>query len=249
VSIALEAPTITIDGTVLNTQFRISEIKRPFPPFNAQSVEIDGRDGSVLKGVSLGTRSVSFRLWSFSQDHNYMYTQFQMLLELLVTSFEHQLIFSDELGLVRTVTLVSELDFDEYVERGSILLEFVMYDQLREYEGQSMTISVPSGGSAQFVAQHSNPHILVTAQAAQRDASTEMWSLTFDEGDYVRLKLPTALATTVSIDCKERRVLVGGEVSMLTLESDWPRLAAGTHTVRMDLGTGAATISIRERCL
>jgi hypothetical protein len=76
-----------------------------------------------------------------------------------------------------------------------------------------------------------------------------MWSLTFDEGDYVRLKLPTALATTVSIDCKERRVLVGGEVSMLTLESDWPRLAAGTHTVRMDLGTGAATISIRERCL
>jgi hypothetical protein len=42
---------------------------------------------------------------------------------------------------------------------------------------------------------------------------------------------------------------VAGEVAMVTPDSDWPRLSAGAHTVVMDKGTGAATLTITERLL
>ena len=36
---------------------------------------------------------------------------------------------------------------------------------------------------------------------------------------------------------------------MITLDSDWPVLSPGPHTVRMDEGTGTATLTWQERSL
>lgn len=243
-----DAPTITIDGVVLNDTFNISEIKRPFPSVAVYSTEVDGRDGSVLRGHALETRQVSFTLWAFNADHQSLAESFQALLELLNEADEHTLTFSDEGGLVRIGTLTGDLNFDEYTERASVALTFTQFDPYREYPEET-AVTIPSGGSATFTIAHPRPHIMVLSTAAQRDATTQMWSLTFDESDYMRVRLPSALTTQVSIDALTRRVLVGNATSMLTLESDWPILAAGTHTVRMDQGMGGATLIIRERCL
>jgi hypothetical protein len=69
----------------------------------------------------------------------------------------------------------------------------------------------------------------------------------FDDGDYLRVAIPTSSATPVEIDCESRVARVGGNVSMVTMDSDWPMLSPGRHVARNDVGTGSATLTWEER--
>lgn len=244
----MSVPTITIDGHVLNDRFTISNIERPFPTFSVASETLDGRDGALIKARQLDPRPVSFRLWAFSHDHGEMLAEFSWLVELCAGDGEHTLVFSDEDGYARRVVLECDPSYDEYEERGSVPLTFTMYDPYREQIDPN-TFTVRYGTPATFVVGHDRPRINITTTQAQRDSTTHLWGIRFDNGDMLRVKLPTALQTPVDIDVRHRRVLVGHEVTMLTLESDWPALKAGTHTAIIDVGSGSAAITIRERCL
>ena len=238
---------VTFDGHVLNDLFYVGMVEAEPPAIDVDLRTLDGKDGTAVNGTRLAESAITVPLVVRPGTALTTRQALSFLMGWLDVDGPRTLTLSDDGGLER-VAVPSGVTIDDYEYNDRLTVTFTQVEPC--LYGGSSTFAVPSGGSATFeVTGNYVTMPVITAQAAQRDASTEMWSLTFDEGDYVRLKLPTALATTVSIDCKERRVLVGGEVSMLTLESDWPRLAAGTHTVRMDLGTGAATISIRERCL
>jgi phage-related protein len=177
-----------------------------------------------------------------------MLAAFSWFMELLASADEHTLVFSDEGGYARRVVLECDPSFDEYEERGSVPLTFMMYDPYREQINPT-SFTVRSGTPATFTVDHDLPQISITTTQAQRDSVTHLWGVRFDNGDMLRVLLSTALQTPVDIDVRQRKVLIGHEVSMLTLESDWPKLKAGTHTATIDVGSGSAAITIRERCL
>lgn len=243
------APTIALDGIVLNDRYSISDIHRPWPKVNVMTEEVEGRDGDVVTGLTLGPRSVSFRLWAFGADHELLMGSFAWLMELLTEEPEHRLSFGDEGGLVRVVTLQSyEPDYDEYAERVSMQLDFTMHDPYRDTVA-THDVAIPSGGAATFLVDHRAPRLVLAASHATRDESTGLWGVTFDDVTHLCVELPTSSAVAVSIDCHERHVMVGGVTGMIDLGSDWPKLGRGTHVVRMTQGTGAATLTIRKRCL
>jgi len=243
------APTIAIDGHVLNEHYAISGIHRPWPQVSANTEEVDGRDGDVLRGLKLGTRGLSFTLWAFDADHERLRESFAWLMELLTETAEHELVFGDEGGRVRTVTLADyEPAYDEYAERASLQLDFTMHDP-RLRMPTTRELAIPSGGTASFFVGHARPRLTLTAASAVRNSSTRLWGVTFDDQVHLRVELPTASATSVAVDCANRKVAIGGATGTIELESDWPRLVRGMHVVRMTQGAGAAKLTIRETCL
>lgn len=129
---------------------------------------------------------------------------------------------------------------------GEITMTFVVPDHSRT--GDTSTVAIPSAGSATFtVSGTASPSLVISATAAVRDPESLVWGVRFDEGAFLHVKLPTSSETAATIDCSRRVVTVGGVTSMVTLDSDWPALSKGSHSVRMDKGTGAASMTLTER--
>lgn len=243
------APLITINGHVLNSRFRISEFKRPFPQARVVTETVPGMDGEIVVEQTIGPRYVSFRLWAFSMDHARLYEDMADIATLLLESKELVLSISDEGGRIRNVVLDGELDFDEYEERGSMPITLKQPDPYCDLH-ESYTALVPSGSLVDIVTYGHVTAFTITADEAYSDVSSNVWGLRFDEGDFLHVELPNSESShSIEIDCDERIVLVDGVASMATLDSDWPDLQVGVHTVRMDQGTGDASITWRKRCL
>ena len=244
----MNAPTIILGGHVLNSRFRISELKRTLPASRVEVQTVPGRRGDVVMDRTMGGRVVSFRLWAFSRDHARLLRDATDLATWIFESDELALSISDEDGRVRVVVPDGELDFDEYEEHGSILVSLRQPDPYCDI-GDERTAVVPSGGSTTMLVRHPYPSIRVVATSAVRNSTSNVWGIRFDDGDFLHVPLPTSTAQSVEIDCARRMVKVAGSTSMVTLDSDWPSLVSGTHAVAMDQGTGAATIIWQERCL
>lgn len=244
-----KAPIIILGGHVLNTRFRISNIKRTLPSSRVTVQTVPGGRGEVVADRTMGSRSVSFTLWAFSSDHEKLVDDMANLTAWLFSDVEMELSFSDEGGRVRRVVLDGDLDFDEYEEKGCVPITLKQPDPYCDVGEPNQSV-VPSAGSTTLVLKHGMPpRIKVEASAAVRNSTSLVWGIRFDEGDFLHVKLATAGEHSVFIDCEERTVLVDGSVSMVTLDSDWPRLDAGVHTIRMDQGTGDASVTWQERCL
>jgi len=243
-----DAPTIILGGHILNSRFRISELKRPFPASRLTVQTVPGGRGEVVTEQTMGPRKVSFKLWAFSRDHEKLMADMADLATWLLTSGEMELSISDEGGRVRRVVLDGELDFEEYEERGCIPITLKQPDPYCNI-GMPNTTQVAPGDATTIVVKHDLPDVSVSVAAAVRDSTSLVWGIRFDEGDFLHVKLADDNAHSVSIDCAARVVLVDGDVSMVTLDSNWPELARGVHTARIDNGTGSASLTWQERCL
>ena len=244
------APIIIIDGHTLNDTFRISDITRSLPERRVTRETIPGRHGDVVTDRSLGVRTVSFRLWAKSgaADHESLVATMADLVTWLLAPDSLTLTLSDEGGRAREVVVDGELNFEEYEEGGSLFVTLTQLDPFCAI-GAPKTLSVPSGGSASMAVAYDLPHIAIVATSAKRANSSLVWGLRFDDSTVLHVRLPDASTHRVEIDCEHRTAKVDGSTSMVTLDSDWPSLRAGTHSVRMDEGTGAATLTWQERCL
>lgn len=240
------APTIAIDGHVLNETFRISDIRRPFPSVEPVMVSVPGRHGQVCVGEEVGTREVSFRVWSFAHDSATRMTEMAALLELLLTG-SHELTFEDEPDTIRDVRLSGQPDFDEYEKRGSVELTFVMPDPYRRY-ATPKTVAFTTSQTA-FTLDHANPRLVIDASNVKRRTNDDLWQLTFDAEQELSVEVPTPLAAVMRIDCQTGVVTVDGARSNIINESVWPVLAAGRHTVQVTAGSSATTLTITERCI
>ena len=113
--------------------------------------------------------------------------------------------------------------------------------------GDTHTVTVPSAGSVSFIVKGSYPTApTIHAQSANVSSST-VWGLRLDETDFIHVQLSEA--SEVAIDCDKRTCLVGSDVKLPTLDSDWIHLTNGHHTLRNDQGTGACTVTWTERWL
>ena len=139
------------------------------------------------------------------------------------------------------------LDITRYCDSETASVTFDIVDPIAY--GREVTVTVPSGGSVTFNVggtYKTKPRI---ESSAVRNSTALVWSLKLDNADHIHVATGSADPTTVKIDCDERTCKVANQVSMITLDSDWLEFEPGSHTLAMDYGTGAATVTYSERWL
>lgn len=256
------APTVTLGGHELNERFSISDLRRDLPASRLTTEQVPGRRGELVRGSTMGPRRVSLRLWSHHQlvaSHERIVEDMALLHSWLWPEGGGplELALSDEGGRVREVWPEGELDVAEYERRGSVGLTLLQPDPLC-WLGAWKSVAIDNGARAiGFEVEHANPALRVTVSEAYATSEAPYWALAFETGEFMKVRIaPETWSNTAEIDCEARTVTVNGSASALTLDSDWPELAAGQHTASQRLGSstspssyGSCRIWWRERCV
>lgn len=220
------------------------------PTARAETLDIAGRDGTLLREITYESRTITLECRAFEKTWEDFETLRDVLVTYLMTHGEMKLIVRTHPDEYYIAYLQSITEGDRIGGTGIGYLEltFVASDPWRY--GAERSVTVPSGGSATFLVNGNLPATAsVTASAAVRSSGSTVWGVRFDEQDFVHIATGSSSSRAVEIDGASRSAKVAGAVSMITLDSNWPVLSPGAHTVRMDEGTGAATLKWQERSL
>lgn len=226
----------------------VEMIHEDVPELRMETYERVGGDGSVLRSSNLGSRNITLDCRAFCETWRDFDLLKDEIASLLLLEGEQTLSLRNHFGEYYLAKLIG---FEEDERQGgsgigSFKLNFLAFDPIRFGAKQSAVVS-GSGTTRMDVSGTYQTSIRVSATSAKRDSSTGMWGLRFDNGDYLHVKLGSDSQSTIAIDCYKRTVTVNGNPTVITLDSNWPVLKAGQHTVRMDYGTGSATVEWQER--
>lgn len=217
------------------------------PELRTDVYERVGGDGSVLRSSHLGTRTITLNCRAFRdrwEDFDAVKDEISLL---IASSGTRELTLRNHFGEHYVAKLV-EYSEDERIGGtgiGAFTLTFTAYDPVRF--GAIKSVAIPSGGAAGFLVTGNYPSDIVIKVTNAVGNSSGIWGVRFDDGDYLQVKLPTSSGTSIDIDSYTRTVKVAGNGSIVTLESNWPTLKTGEHTVTMSPGTGTATMTWQER--
>lgn len=220
------------------------------PAARPETTDVPGMDGTALRAIGYESRSISLECRVFRD----RWHEFDRLVDELAAS-----LLNGELIDVTLRTHPGET-YRAYVEsiesgdriggRGIGYLDIHLNAPDPYRYGKVRSVTVPSGGSVTFLVGGTRPTpVSLEASAAVRSSGSTVWGVRFDENEFMHLATGSASARVVKIDSSTRAVTVGNGTAMLTLDSDWAVLSPGRHTARMDEGTGAATLTWRERTI
>lgn len=234
-------------GHRLDQLFIASNLKVKLPQPTPDLRTVSGRDGQAVQGATLGVGTISVELSkttgtdaerraAYSQLWAWLNIKSPQPLRLGSTSDPYYLVMPSSGG-----------DVTRYIKAETVTAEFTIIEPARF--GATRTASL-SGSTAQniTVAGTYPTWLKIESTNATRNASG-LWGVQVDNQDYVCVALPTAAASVVTIDSAEHLAEVDGAAIMITLDSDWLRLEPGTHSVKINKGSGSATISWVERWL
>ena len=220
------------------------------PSVEYDTVDVTSMDGNVYVGSRLEPRTITLECRAFKDKWQDFELLKDELAKMLMYDNEAALSVRNHPGEHYMAHLTSISEGDRIGGTGIGYLELSFTASCPYRIGVERSVTVPSGSSVTFLVGGSiPPTVSIEASAGVRDASTNVWGIRFDEGDFIHVALPTSSATALSIECGERNVIVAGETAMVTLDSNWPILNPGRHVARMDLGTGVATLKWRERSI
>lgn len=204
----------------------------------------DNRDGSVVLGRKVSNTQVTFSIGidgSASERRNKLST----LGAWLDVDEARPLVLPDTPGRYYMAIHDGEVSTERGIGGEIAQLTFVVTNPIAF--GDKRTVLIPSGGSVAFrVGGTAKTRPRITANAV-RNATSQVWGIRLDEGDFVHVATGSASARSVVLDCEERTLKVNNSVALPTLDSDWLELGPGEHTLRMDNGTGASTVEFYER--
>ena len=220
------------------------------PQARAETTDVPGRDGSVLRSITYGPRDITLECRVFAD----RWADYDAVIDQLATHLMGR----------GTMPVVLRTHPDETYEAylsaitpgdrvggtgiGYVELFLVAPDPHRT--GQTHSVTIPSGGSATFFVGGNAPAAArVSAASAVRKAASLVWGVRFDDQEFLHVHTGSSSARAVEIDCASRVVTVDGMLTVPTLDTDWPVLRPGKHTVTMDNGTGAATLEWTERSI
>lgn len=235
------------DGHDLNSLFVVS---RPtfetFAP-NRSFQDVLGRDGTVYMGGSLIGGNISVKLSVIRKTPAQRREDLSTLFMWLDVDEPKWLVMDDQPGISYKAIPSGDMPIDSFTNADSVVVNFRLLEAAAY--GDTVTKTVPSGGSLTFTVDGTYPtKPTITANAA-RDGSSQVWGLKLDNGAFLHVATGSASARDVVLDCENRTLTIQGAVALPTLDSDWFELAPGTHTLVMDKGTGAATVTYKERWL
>ena len=235
------------DGHDLNSLFVVS---RPtfetFAP-NRSFQDVLGRDGTVYMGGSLIGGNISVKLSVIRKTPAQRREDLSTLFMWLDVDEPKWLVMDDQPGISYKAIPSGDMPIDSFTNADSVMVNFRLLEAAAY--GDTVTKTVPSGGSLTFTVDGTYPtKPTITANAA-RDGSSQVWGLKLDNGAFLHVATGSASARDVVLNCENRTLTIQGAVALPTLDSDWFELAPGTHTLVMDKGTGAATVTYKERWL
>ena len=216
------------------------------------SEDKDGDDGSIYRCVYIPSREITLECRAFEDT----WADFDALIDTLMVAFlsdreERELRVRTRPGTyyMAHFTGYDEGDREGGTGIGGFTLTFVASDPHR-YSDSERTANIPSAGSVTFTVGGTVPCLpKVQSSVAIRDSTSKLWGVKLDNAVHLRVSPSTTSRKAVSIDCASRAVTIDNATSMITLDSNWFEMPPGEHTVAMDEGTGAATITWRERWL
>ena len=224
------------------------------PEARPTTVDVPGRNGSVLRELTYGPRDITLECRVFAPKWHDFDRVIDDISAALMDGQEHELHVRTHPGehYMAYLSSVTQGDRIGGTGIGYMELAFVASDPWRY--GRQESVTVPSGGSATFLVGGTAPaRVSVRTSYAVRDNSSTVWGVRFDEGDFMHVRTGSSSHRRVVIDSSTRSVTVAGVASMLTFDSDWITLSPGRHTVRMDEGTlyggGSCTVRWRERSI
>lgn len=235
------------DGHDLNSVFVVS---RPtfttFAP-NNNFQTVPGRDGSPFMGGQLIGGTVSVKVSVIRKTPAARREALSTLFMWLDVDEPKLLVMDDQPDIAYKAIPSGEMPITSYTNADSVTLNFKLIEAAAY--GNTVTLTVPSGGSVTFNVDGTYPTKPTITADAVRDSSSLVWGLRLDDGDFLHVQTGAAAARSIVLDCENRTLTVQGAVALPTLDSDWFALTPGEHTITMDNGTGAATITYQERWL
>ena len=238
--------TVTWDGHDLTELFLVTNIARSWPSLSASTTD-NPAGGSFLVGLRPQSPTVSMTLRAYG-DSSRRREAARALASWLAVDGPRELAFGDDGGLCYMAVPDGSADSKRLYWQEAVAISFLVPEPVML--GDRMTATVPSGATASVGVGGTAPaRPVIVATAAVRDSSTGLWGVRDTaSGDFVRVALPTASPSAVTIDCERRTATVNGQSALVTLDSDWLELAPGAHALAVD-GTGDATLTWRERWL
>ena len=236
--------SFSFDGVDFGSMLEIEEVRTPvMPAITRDLVTVPGRDGAVLRGTQLGTRTIVLkaRINAGSREPADITSAWAEIAPLLYAREPRALDIGDGRYYMAVLTGASPIEFHAYY--GSVELTFECPDAYGH--GARLEAQIPgslfSGGNCP-----SAP--VIRCENAVRNSSSGLWGVRIDDGDYIRVAMGGG-AHSVVIDCEHRTVTLDGSTAMITLESDWLEVEPGAHTVAIDQGSGSGTIEWTEKWL
>ena len=234
---------VIFGGVDLSERFICLVRSRHMPSVDASLEHVSGSDRYVAMGATYLPEPIVVRLVAPSAGRRERRRLARFLGGALYRREPDRLYLSDDDGLYRMAMVVDQPDFEELVVGGSVEVKFqpmhaAMY-------GETHSATVPSGGSVTVMVEGTYPSTPTVSASA---ATGETWGIRLDNADFLHVP-KGSYAQGIEIDCERRTCLVGGLVSLPTLDSDWLELAPGEHTLANDMGGGAATVTWTERWL
>ena len=236
--------TLLFNGHDFESLFIVGEPSISILNYQSKTVESDSKNGSAVIGKTWGNSTVAFTLvveGSASERRDKLST----LGAWLDVDEPKPLVLPDTPDRYYMAVPDGSLDLNRAIGAEYAQITFLVNEP--DSYGKMRTVTVPSGGSVTFiVGGTAKTYPRITANAV-RSASSQVWGIKLDESDYVHIATGAAAARAVVIDCEKRTATISGSVTIPTLDSDWLELKPGEHTLRMDNGTGAATVTFIER--
>lgn len=236
--------TVTFNGSELTERFVVADLSRRLIPRTVAMEKVGGMDGEVYRGVTLDSMEISMTLTALGDAYDRS-NALRSLAQVLNVAEPCPLYISDDNGK-HYLAVPTGGDVDRWLGAERTEVTFVAPEPAMY--GYRQGVTVPSGGSANITV-YGNTYTRPDISATATRGSSGLWGLRVDGGDYLRVALPTASATSVLVECDRRNLYVGGNVALPTLDSDWLVLTPGTHTISMDQGTGDCSLTWNERWL
>lgn len=218
-----------------------------FSILDAQPVleDVNGRNGQAFLGMTYGSSQVSFTV-GIVDDALDRRNAFSQLGQWLMVDEPKPLYLPDTPDRYYLAVPNGAIEVERCIKADKATVTFLLVDPIAY--GETKTATVPSGGSATINVGGTAPTMpTIAAASAVRDATSLVWGLRLDSADYVHVETGSASARRVDIDCGGRVCKVANAAKLPTLDSDWLVFSPGSHTLAMDNGTGAATLTWRER--
>lgn len=220
--------------------------KLAFHDMRSVEREADGIDGSKVVGTRLAKGTVEFTCTLLGRDAMQRRMSLSRLMAWLRVDGPRELVLPDMPSWSYMAVPSGKIDLSRHVDAEQFQLSFAVVDPVAY--GDEHSAEVPSGGSVTLHVGGTAPtRPTVAAQSAVRNSTSHAWGVRLDSADYMHVDTGSSSAHAVSLDCGARAALLDGVPTVMTLTSDWLELTPGKHVLEMDEGTGAATVTWRER--
>lgn len=236
--------TLMYDGHDFESLFIVGDPEISILNYQPKTVESDSKNGSAVIGKTWGDSTVAFTLvveGSADERRN----KLSALGSWLNVDEPKPLVLPDNPDRYYLAVPSGALELNRGIGAEYAQLTFAITEPASY--GRERTVTVPSGGSVTFYVGGTYPTYMRITANAGRSSGGSTWGLRLDEGDFLHIYCLNP--STVEADCEKRTLVVNDNVALPTLDSDWLELAPGEHTLRMDNGSGIATIKFNERWL